>query len=140
MLYQVTPRTQHRPECRNRNKRNFRCTYRNDSFHINRIVDFVVIIVQYILQNDPYTMFVNQIFLVTQNTGISPKATLPSARRDRYCMTPIFRVEEIFAIFANLDFARNFPPAKILSTGNGISRNFPPAKFSSRENKIIIAV
>ena len=42
-------------------------------------------------------------------------------------------VEEIFAIFANLDFARNFPPAKIKSTANGISRNFPPAKFSSRE-------
>ena len=38
-----------------------------------------------------------------------------------YCITPIFRVEEIFAIFANLDFARNFPPAKILSTANGIS-------------------
>ena len=62
-----------------------------------------------------------------------------------------FRVEEIFAIFANLDFARNFPPAKIISTANGISRNFPPAKFSSREivlprnfppreNKILIAV
>ena len=50
-----------------------------------------------------------------------------------YCITPIFRVEEIFAIFANLDFARNFPPAKIISTANGISRNFPPAKFSSRE-------
>ena len=48
-----------------------------------------------------------------------------------YCITPIFRVEEIFAIFANLDFARNFPPAKIISTVNGISRNFPPAKFSS---------
>ena len=30
-----------------------------------------------------------------------------------YCIAPIFRVEEIFAIFANLDFARNFPPAKI---------------------------
>ena len=44
-----------------------------------------------------------------------------------YCITPIFRVEEIFAIFANLDFARNFPPAKIISTANGISRNFPPA-------------
>ena len=29
-----------------------------------------------------------------------------------YCITRIFRVEEIFAIFANLDFARNFPPAK----------------------------
>ena len=54
-------------------------------------------------------------------------------RRNRYCITPIFRVEEIFAIFANLDFARNFPPAKIISTENGISRNFPPAKFSSRE-------
>ena len=50
-----------------------------------------------------------------------------------YCITPIFRVEEIFAIFANFDFARNFPPAKIISTPNGISRNFPPAKFSSRE-------
>ena len=50
-----------------------------------------------------------------------------------YCITPIFRVEEIFAIFANLDFAQNFPPAKIISTANGISRNFPPAKFSSRE-------
>ena len=45
-----------------------------------------------------------------------------------YCITPIFRVEEIFAIFANLDFARHFPPAKIISTANGISRNFPPAK------------
>ena len=52
-----------------------------------------------------------------------------------YCITPIFRVEEIFAIFANWDFARNFPPAKIISTANGISRNFPP-----RENKILIAV
>ena len=51
--------------------------------------------------------------------------------RNGYCKTPIFRVEEIFAIFANLDFARNFPPAKIISTANGISRNFPPAKFSS---------
>ena len=50
-----------------------------------------------------------------------------------YCITPIFRVEEIFAIFANLDFARNFPPAKIISTANGISRNFPAAKFTSRE-------
>ena len=29
-----------------------------------------------------------------------------------YCITRIFRVEEIFAIFANLDCARNFPPAK----------------------------
>ena len=29
-----------------------------------------------------------------------------------YCITRIFRVEEIFAIFAKLDFARNFPPAK----------------------------
>ena len=48
-----------------------------------------------------------------------------------YCITPIFRVEEIFAIFANWDFARNIPPAKIISTANGISRNFPPAKFSS---------
>ena len=48
-----------------------------------------------------------------------------------YCITPIFRVQEIFAIFANLDFAWNFPPAKIISTANGISRNFPPAKFSS---------
>ena len=47
-------------------------------------------------------------------------------------ITQIFRVEEIFAIFANLYFARNFPPAKIISTANGISRNFPPAKFSSR--------
>ena len=48
-----------------------------------------------------------------------------------YCITPIFRVEEICAIFANYDFARNFPPAKIISTPNGISQNFPPAKFSS---------
>ena len=47
-----------------------------------------------------------------------------------YCITPIFRVEEIFAIFANLDFARNFPPAKIISTANGNSRNFPPAKIN----------
>ena len=30
-----------------------------------------------------------------------------------------------FSLFANLDFARNFPPAKIISTANGISRNFP---------------
>ena len=71
--------------------------------------------------------------------------------RTEYCITKKFRVEEIFAIFANLDFARNFPPAKIISTANGISRNFPPAKFSSREiflprnclpreNKIIIEV
>ena len=30
----------------------------------------------------------------------------------KYCITRIFRVEEIFAIFSNLDFARNFPPAK----------------------------
>ena len=52
-----------------------------------------------------------------------------------YCITQIFRVEEIFAIFANLDFARNFPHAKILSTANGISRNVPP-----REIKILIAV
>ena len=52
----------------------------------------------------------------------------------KYCITPIFRVEEIFAIFANLDFARNFPPAKIISTANGISRNFLPAKFSSPRN------
>ena len=51
----------------------------------------------------------------------------------KYCITPIFRVEEIFAIFANWDFARNFPPAKIISTANGISRNYPPAKFTSRE-------
>ena len=52
-----------------------------------------------------------------------------------YCITPIFRVEEMFAIFANLDFARNFPPAKIISTANGISRNFPP-----HESQILIAV
>ena len=32
-----------------------------------------------------------------------------------YCITPIFRVEDIFAIFANLDFARNYPPAKFSS-------------------------
>ena len=32
-----------------------------------------------------------------------------------YCITPIFRVELIFAIFANLDLARNFPPAKFSS-------------------------
>ena len=51
---------------------------------------------------------------------------------EEYCITQIFRVEEIFAIFANLDFARYFPPAKIISTANGISRNFPPVKFSSR--------
>ena len=53
--------------------------------------------------------------------------------RSMYCITPIFRVEKMFAIFANLDLARNFPPAKIISTANGISRNFPPAKFYSRE-------
>ena len=45
-----------------------------------------------------------------------------------YCITPIFRVEEIFAIFANFDFARNFPPAKIIMRSVW---NF--AKFSSRE-------
>ena len=39
------------------------------------------------------------------------------------CITPIFRVE---LIFANFDFARHFSPAKIISTPNGISRNFPP--------------
>ena len=50
-----------------------------------------------------------------------------------YCITPIFRVEEIIAIFANLNFERNFPPAKIKSTANGISQNFPPAKLFSRE-------
>ena len=50
-----------------------------------------------------------------------------------YCITPIYRVEEFFAIIANWNFARNFPPAKIISTANGISRNFPPAKFTSRE-------
>ena len=53
-----------------------------------------------------------------------------------YCITRIFRVEERFAIFANLDFARNFSPAnkyplrmefrEIL-----LSRIFPPC-----ENKI----
>ena len=30
----------------------------------------------------------------------------------RYCITRTFRVEEIFAVFANLNFARNFPPVK----------------------------
>ena len=30
----------------------------------------------------------------------------------RYCITRIFRVEEIFALSANWDFPRNFPPAK----------------------------
>ena len=30
----------------------------------------------------------------------------------KYCITRIFRVEECFAIYENLDFARNFPPAK----------------------------
>ena len=59
--------------------------------------------------------------------------SIPGPGGEYYCITPIFRVEEIFAIFANLDFARNFPPAKIKSTANGISRNFPPAKFFSRE-------
>ena len=38
-----------------------------------------------------------------------------------------------FAIFANFDFARNVPAAKIISAANGTSRNFPPAKFSSGE-------
>ena len=52
-----------------------------------------------------------------------------STHTNTYCITPIFRVEESYAIFANLDFARNFPPAKIISTANGISRNFPPAKI-----------
>ena len=60
-------------------------------------------------------------------------ARVVSRWRPVYCITPIFHVEETFAIFANFDFARNFPPAKIISTPNGISRNFPPAKFSSRE-------
>ena len=50
-----------------------------------------------------------------------------------YFITPIFRVESIFAIFAYFDFARNVPSAKIISTAKGISRNFPPAKFSFRE-------
>ena len=35
--------------------------------------------------------------------------------KTKYCITRIFRVEEIFAIFANLDFARNFPPANVSS-------------------------
>ena len=48
-----------------------------------------------------------------------------------YCITRIFRVEEIFAIFANFDFPRNFPPAKWISTAHGISRNFLPTNFSS---------
>ena len=65
----------------------------------------------------------------------------PNPLQIMYCITPIFGVEEIPAIFVNLDFARNFPPAKKISTANGISRNFPPpAKFSSRENQILIAV
>ena len=58
-------------------------------------------------------------------------ANLPPVHK--YCITPIFRVEFNFAIFANFDFARHFPPAKIISTASGISRNFPPAKFYSRE-------
>ena len=53
-----------------------------------------------------------------------------------YCITPIFRVELIFAIFANFDFARNFPPAKIMEFREiFLPRNFPP-----REKKIIIVV
>ena len=59
--------------------------------------------------------------------------SLPICFLSTACITPIFHVEEIFAKFANLDFARNFPPAKIISTANGISRNFPPAKCISRE-------
>ena len=49
------------------------------------------------------------------------------ARLVLYCITPIFRVD---LIFANFDFARNFPPAKIISTAN-MEWNF--AKISSRE-------
>ena len=60
--------------------------------------------------------------------------------KETYCITPIFRVEFNFAIFANFDFARNFPPAKIISTASGISRNFPPANFSSTRKKILIVI
>ena len=71
---------------------------------------------------------------ITQLLGVSRQIIRHlGVSRLMYCKTPIFRVEEIFAIFANWDFARNFPPAKITSTANGISRNFPPAKFTSRE-------
>ena len=43
------------------------------------------------------------------------KCTVRVTGRFGYCITPIFRVEGIFAIFAKLDVARNFPPAKYSS-------------------------
>ena len=46
-----------------------------------------------------------------------------------YCITRIFRVEEIFAIFANLDFARNKYPLRM-----EFREIFFPRMFSPREN------
>ena len=46
------------------------------------------------------------------NTGVISRNIVLLYDSLIYCITRIFRVEEIFAIFANLDFARNFPPAK----------------------------
>ena len=76
-------------------------------------------------------MCIQEIFRSSHTLGTCRPPTVIHIFVLVYCITPIFRVEEIFAIFANLDFVRNFPPAKIISTANGISRNFPPAKFSS---------
>ena len=56
------------------------------------------------------TLYLITLGLALYLNNLSPVIT------SKYCITPIFRVEEIFAIFAN-----------------GISRNIPPAKFTSRE-------
>ena len=56
---------------------------------------------------------------------------LHQSKSSQYCITRIFRVEEIFAIFVNLDFAQIFLPRNKISTEHGISRNFPNANFSS---------
>ena len=52
-----------------------------------------------------------------------------------YCITPIFRVELIFAIFANFDFARNFPLAKIIihCEWNFYTRKHSQYKYNSRK-------
>ena len=51
------------------------------------------------------------LFFNTSGTILS-QMTPDISRHLLYSITRIFRVEEIFAIFANLDFARKFPPAK----------------------------
>ena len=79
--------------------------------------------------------YVNMIIFFTNKESRVRKMTCVLQLLGLYCITRIFRVEEVFAIFANLDFARNFHPAKLISTAHGISRNFPPAKFSSAKIK-----